>query len=631
MSLSKLRIPFSKYLIVLAALIFGCIHCVHAQDKPGKPVRIMFLLDGSSSMLNEWAPGTDRFHAASSIIVSIIDSIYEINPDAEFAVRVFGHQHPAQEKNCYDTRLEVDFSKQNIAQIATRLNYIHPKGYSPIAWSLKETAENDFTNSGEYAYSIILLTDGGESCGGDICATVQKLLADKISFRPYILSMIDYDPLKSQYDCLGTYLTVAKQTDIAPAISKIIDDNRPVITMTAPPEKPAQPIITPPDTPKTPPKADTNIAVNADKLNNKQQSKLPVRIVFSKFQTVHVPRLPVFKIAYEPEAVLPKTTHADYLKTSSKFIKSNILYALADAPKVRVPHLPKFNNLIIDEPPPVVVKQETPPKNNKPKSTAPPVQPQTPPTVSTTDAAETSVSVYFTNGKGKYYTTEPDMIIADAKTGKTIKHQPRTVDYNGIPEAIEIPAGRYNITFPGSSNGASNVTISADKNNKVEIVVSNGTLAFQYDTNPNRPITEYTALVSRRFEDRSVTTQPCDTILPFQPSNYHIEINTLPPTLYNVDINFGMVTMISLPEPGEVQVQNTERVGRIEFWHPLGDHYVRFYEMIISGDPGSQQARFKPGPYELRYIKPADAQTQKITVVKFRVSSNATTQIKLDL
>lgn len=584
---------------------------VSAQET-GKPVRIMFLVDASSSMVNDWNGTENRFQAAVRLITAIVDSIYSINGDAEFAVRVFGHQYPAQDKNCYDSRLEVGFKKQNIAQIKARLQYISPIGYSPIAWSLKETAMEDFGQSQQYAYSIILITDGGESCGGDICATMQKLLAEKISFRPYILSMIDYEPLKEQYDCLGTFITVAKQTDMVPAIRKIIEDNKPVITMNgqAKPFIPftpeAKPPIVLPARPIVPP-----VQASPDTVVAETRVAPPTPAPTVPRNTVET--LQVRKTTIKP---LPP------LHTNAVPVRFNILFSLTTTKTIPVPPLAVFKNPLPPEPTPTrpAVKPPTPPSNVR----------QDPPVITTTDADRTTLRIYFTNGRGKYYITEPDMIISDSKSGKQVLRQFRTVDFNGNPEAIEIPAGTYDITFPGSVNRASNVTISADKENKVEIVVSNGSLAFAYTGNPNRPVKEYIAFVSKRFEDRTVTEQRCDTSLFYEPSNYHIEINTLPPTLLNADISFGDITLIHLPEAGDLIIDNTDNIGRVEFWRQLGDQYVRFYEMNVRGNTADQQLALKPGNYEVRYIRPTGGPVRKVSVIRFQIKSNEVTTLHLE-
>ena len=222
--MNRVLTRFSKPILFL--LIFLCSSIYHVSAQDAKPVKVLFLLDGSSSMLDNWQPNIPRFTAASNIILRVVDSIQKVNPSVEFAVRVFGHQSPTSEKNCYDTRLHVPFSALNLEQIRARLRYITARGVSPIAWSLKQTADFDFVQSDRYAYSIILVTDGGESCGGNVCETVRKLLSDRITFKPYILSLVDYAALKGEYDCFGKFLTVANPNQIGPAVKTIVEDNK---------------------------------------------------------------------------------------------------------------------------------------------------------------------------------------------------------------------------------------------------------------------------------------------------------------------------------------------------------------------------------------------------------------------
>ena len=191
-------------------------------------------MDASSSMTYSWNPSNTRFQVASNILLNIIDSIYAINNEVEFAVRAYGTQYSAQEKNCYDTKLEVPFNYQNVSQIKTRLQYIKPFGFSPIAYSLQQASENELNNSSVYDYSIIFITDGGESCNGDICSVFNNLLKNKISIKPYVIGLDKNEKLKSYYECLGNFIEVNTAADINEAIQMIVNANRKII------EKPKQ-------------------------------------------------------------------------------------------------------------------------------------------------------------------------------------------------------------------------------------------------------------------------------------------------------------------------------------------------------------------------------------------------------
>jgi von Willebrand factor type A domain len=223
--------PLFKHFLFCYLLIFWAIISPNAklwgQNKTFIQPRILFLVDGSSSMLETWQTNQIRFKVAGKIIDQIVDSIYKVNPNVEFGLRVYGHQHTAQENNCFDTKLEVPFGKSNATQLYLRMASLKPLGVSPIAYSLKEAAENDLINTNNYNYSLILITDGGESCNGNICEVVKLLLEKKIKFQPYIISLINYQPLEQQYACLGSYLKVTNDAEATQATNTILEAYKP--------------------------------------------------------------------------------------------------------------------------------------------------------------------------------------------------------------------------------------------------------------------------------------------------------------------------------------------------------------------------------------------------------------------
>lgn len=638
------KIDFLSIILFIAVIMFPI--RMYAQPEVQKPARILFLVDASSSMLNDWTPSETRFNAASRVISTMVDSIHKVNTDVAFAVRVFGNQYPAQDKNCYDTRLEVPFNLGNDAQIKARLKYLKPLGYSPIAWSLKETAEKDFIESDQYAYSIILITDGGESCGGDICATVKNLLEKKISFKPYILSLVDYEPLRLQYECLGRYLTVAKEKDIEPAIRTIINDNRKILTIKTStlkqiPQKVTQPVAIPIVTkPITPVVKQEPVIVKQDPIPTKPVKK-------------EEPPKPV--VIEEKPIILVKLTPLDRIISLTKPRKMNLLYTLADGNPVKVPRLTKVKIIKDDEPKETAVvppAQTNTPKpvvpKNKPGIIEPAAGSAVPkPTVKNPtrktetkteekldfvvkveEAKESTLQIYFTNGQGRFYNTEPKMLIKDSKTGKEVKNIYRNVT-GGEPNPIKLEPGTYDILIPGGRSKASGIVIEPGKNKKYYIKVNNGSLAFYYPSSPDRPVKEFTALVSKRFEPGPVVKQKCDTELPYEPTNYHIEINTLPIMILNVDLEFNNVKLISIPETGSVQITNQNAVGKIQFWYQHGDTYVPFHEMMVQGNPAAQKVDFLPGLYQVRFYTGPVTPLAKAELIMFRVKSNMTTSIEL--
>jgi len=223
---------YLKRLLVILLSLFVT-YCSFAQPKGEMTQsRILILLDESSSMIQKWPSGKEKYKAADELILRLMDSIYAINRNVEFSLRVFGHQHTIEEKNCYDTKNEVPFSKDNRVQMMLRLEDIRPLGSTPIAYALMQAARYDLIDEDRNAYSIVLITDGGESCGGDICEVMKKLMKYKVYFKPYIVSLEDDPALKVTYSCMGDYLQVTKDSDMPVAVSTIVKAFRPLISIT---------------------------------------------------------------------------------------------------------------------------------------------------------------------------------------------------------------------------------------------------------------------------------------------------------------------------------------------------------------------------------------------------------------
>lgn len=173
------------------------------QQKIPEKTRILFLLDASGSMLEQWErPNQTRWSVAKSILTKLVDSLGQ-NDKLELALRVYGHRSPQEIKNCKDTWLEVPFRPRSHAQIIQKLAEIKPKGVTPITYSLEQAA-NDFPSNAGYRNIVILITDGIESCGGDLCATSRALQKNGVFLRPYIIGL----GLRAaqSLECAGKYI-----------------------------------------------------------------------------------------------------------------------------------------------------------------------------------------------------------------------------------------------------------------------------------------------------------------------------------------------------------------------------------------------------------------------------------------
>lgn len=644
-------------------------------------------------MAEEWAPGRTRFQQAGRFILALVDSLSKANDEVEFGLRVFGHQYPAQQKNCYDTKLEIKFSRYNTVQMEARLEALHGYGVSPIAYSLSEAAMEDFANENKYAYSIVLVTDGGESCDGDICKVVNDLLQRKIFFRPYIVSLVDYAPLRDLYRCLGTFLTVANEREMPVTASKITDAHRegfvraktgtvipvmpevkkqdppPPAIVKEEPKKPVEPVkrdtvATPArirEDPKkviVPPKKDSiippaKIIEEAPKPKLQERDRrvynmIKLKTQLKTFKTIvidppspdfiPVPPFKMVDVGGPPPAPVERKKESSILPLRNPQPKA--LRATAAA-------LPKPRKLVV--PPFVMVKLNIPQPvaANKPGDTLvipftrtiskPVVKPEEKPAVKKADASyvvektpnqETMVEIFFTDGNGKFYSTTPQILFTDPKTNAPAHKFYRTVDPDGNPDPVKSPAGSFNISVVGSDRTfLRSVEISPNMKNKVVITVSGGSLQFVWKDGDKRPVDQYYAVVKRNFVPQPMVRQQCDTVLPYPPGNYHIEISTLPVSVRSTDLTFGSTTTIQVDKPGKMQITNTNNLGKVTFYYSHGDRFVQFHQMNVSGSLSSQTLELLPGPYEAHFSL-APGLPEKIK--RFSIRANESTILELE-
>lgn len=633
------------YVVVLYIILLFIPGILLAQkEEKEKNPRILILLDGSSSMLHEWTADNIRFEAAAKIIDRLMDSVYSVNDKVEFALRVYGHQFPTSANNCFDSKLEVMFSRDNYTQMQLRLAALQPLGISPIAYSIEKAAEQDMQNLRDNKYSLILITDGGESCEGDICKVVEELLRKKIDFKPYILSLVDYAPLRKQYECMGEYLLVTTPDEIEPVVGKIVDAYRNSFI---------QP-ITVSKAIETARKAPSVLKVTTPEFKvvvpEAEPEPEPKKVVVTQPEPVRAapaPTPPVQPTPRQPEPepakpskivvgeITPKSKeNVVVLTTTRKRTLPVTYFSRAVFNSVKVPAL------VISVPAPEPERPKEPvykPMAPAPPSTTPVARSplNTPKTTefktSREETGETTLVINFTNGKGRYYQTAPEVVLRDMRTNEPVHQFYRDVDVYGKPRPQKnVPPGTYNLTITGKDGMVwQAVEVRSNNKNELDLIVSNGALAFTYPSNPQRPVKEFAARVSMALKRNTVIKQLCTEILPYEPENYHIEINTNPRTVRNTDLDFGVTVYVGLDEPGQIKVYNPNKY-KSEFHYQHGDRYERFQPLDVKGNATEFEFLIQPGRYKLFYIADPLVPNPKPKMKEFIIKSNTITELTLD-
>ncbi|MEM7000315.1 MAG: VWA domain-containing protein [Pseudomonadota bacterium] len=138
------------------------------------PHTVEVVLDASGSMLQR-LQGQRRYEVAQSTLTQLVQ---EKLPDGvQLALRVFGHRDPG---TCR-TDLVLPPAPLDRKATTSLLSAIVPKNLAktPIAASLLATAQDLSDVRGEKV--ILLITDGEETCEGDVEAAIEKIAADGLA------------------------------------------------------------------------------------------------------------------------------------------------------------------------------------------------------------------------------------------------------------------------------------------------------------------------------------------------------------------------------------------------------------------------------------------------------------------
>lgn len=134
--------------------------------------RTLFILDFSNSM-SEFLDGQSK---ADMMLDTMKKLLMSINPKSFIGLRVYGHRMGFTPfDSCRASSLLVPITTSNSSAIASALSQTHPRGMTPITYSLKQAVKYDFMGFSGKKH-IILLTDGGENCDESPCKYVMELI-----------------------------------------------------------------------------------------------------------------------------------------------------------------------------------------------------------------------------------------------------------------------------------------------------------------------------------------------------------------------------------------------------------------------------------------------------------------------
>lgn len=192
--------------------------------------KVLFILDFSQSM-NEDLGGKKKIDLMLATMAEILPTV---NPKTQVGMRVYGHRLGfTQYDACRASTLLVPIGADNANIIEQKLSKTHPRGMTPITYSLKKAVESDFIGFSGKKH-IILLTDGGENCDESPCEWAMELIKTRKDIKIDVIAfnISDKDDL-DQLRCTalvtaGKFHTARTAAELVKSLQKSLNVHKQV-------------------------------------------------------------------------------------------------------------------------------------------------------------------------------------------------------------------------------------------------------------------------------------------------------------------------------------------------------------------------------------------------------------------
>ena len=197
---------------------------------------VMIVLDASGSMWGR-IDGKPKISIAREVMSKVLS---DLDGKANIGVITYGHRKKGE---CSDIESIIPVGKVDQQRYMAVINQLSPKGKTPISDAVAKAADElRFT---EEKATVVLISDGLETCNADPCALAQKLEKQGIDFTVHVVGFDLKGKDTSSLQCLaretgGRYLAADNADELGSAIGTVVataPTPEPVVEPAPEPEK----------------------------------------------------------------------------------------------------------------------------------------------------------------------------------------------------------------------------------------------------------------------------------------------------------------------------------------------------------------------------------------------------------
>ncbi len=200
---------------------------------PARADQAIIVLDASGSMWGQIG-GEAKMEIARRTLANVLGTV---SPDLELGLIAYGHRDKG---SCGDIELMVPPAAGTAATISAAANALQPKGKTPITDAIRQAAS--VLRYTEEKATVILVTDGIETCEADPCAAATELEQAGIDFTVHVVGFGLSSEERRQVACLaentgGRYFPAGDAAALGEALTTTVAET--VAPAPPPPPPPA--------------------------------------------------------------------------------------------------------------------------------------------------------------------------------------------------------------------------------------------------------------------------------------------------------------------------------------------------------------------------------------------------------
>lgn len=193
----------------------------------GPVLHLELILDASGSMGKKLG-GKTKMALAKTALAETVSAL-----DSEFialALRAYGFDRTIEKtraKSCENTELLLGFGEAGPGKIVDRVRALSEYGYTPIAKSLR-LAGDDLLPFKDRHPTILLISDGEETCNGDPVAEIERLRERGIDVRVHVIGFDLDDKARRQLQDVaragkGGYYDASNYHDLIAGLKSVVE------------------------------------------------------------------------------------------------------------------------------------------------------------------------------------------------------------------------------------------------------------------------------------------------------------------------------------------------------------------------------------------------------------------------